>query len=114
MNLDGDRSPVQEGGVQPLLLEFPDRVSEAVFVSERIEAELKGGRTVGVLFRAAYLASELEVELTELLEDLGAAVGGAAVGTGVGAGAHAATARTTRTSKATKVKTRVRISSPPQ
>ncbi len=64
MKIDKDLVPVQEGGAQPLLLDFPDRVSEAVFIAERVEGELKGGKKVGVLFRAAYLASELEVELT--------------------------------------------------
>jgi DNA helicase-2/ATP-dependent DNA helicase PcrA len=64
MRLQKELLPVREGGALPMLADFRDRSEEAAFLSERIEAELKEGSRVGVLFRAAYHASELEVELS--------------------------------------------------
>ncbi len=63
MKIEKDLVSVSGGGQQPILLCFPDRPSEAAVLAERLEAELGEGRRVGVLFRAAYLASELELEL---------------------------------------------------
>ncbi len=63
MKIDKDLVPVSAGGSQPLLLCFPDRPSEAAALAERVEGELQEGKRVGVLFRATYLASELELEL---------------------------------------------------
>ncbi len=47
----------------PSFVDFPDRSEEARAVANWISDERDDGNTVGVLFRAAYLASELEVEL---------------------------------------------------
>ncbi|MEW6722798.1 MAG: ATP-dependent helicase, partial [Candidatus Micrarchaeota archaeon] len=55
--------PVKESGALPSAYEFLDRAGEADFIAGRIVSQLAEGRTIGVLFRAAYLASELEVEL---------------------------------------------------
>lgn len=62
--LDKELLPVLEGGELPELLSFEDRVSEARAVSDRIQSSLAEGKTVGVLFRSAYLCSELELELS--------------------------------------------------
>ncbi len=49
----------------PLFIGHADKVAEAQSIVDRVEKELKENKTVGVLFRAAYLASELEVELAK-------------------------------------------------
>ena len=49
--------------VKPSLFTARDRVEEAKILADRIEARLKEGVKVGVLFRSTYLAAELEVDL---------------------------------------------------
>jgi len=52
-------------GELPILIDNADKAEEAWTIAERIEEDLKEKRTVGVLFRAAYFAAELETELTQ-------------------------------------------------
>lgn len=51
-------------GILPYLIAANDRSDEARILLEKIKKELEEAKTVGVLFRAAYLASDLELELT--------------------------------------------------
>ncbi|MFN7990586.1 MAG: ATP-dependent helicase [Candidatus Micrarchaeia archaeon] len=64
VKIDKQLVPVESSGAVPSVHEFIDRDGEANFIAESISTELKGGRRIGVLFRAAYLASELEIELS--------------------------------------------------
>ncbi|MFH2100838.1 MAG: ATP-dependent helicase [Candidatus Micrarchaeota archaeon] len=52
-------------GELPVLIGLDDKADEAWNIAGMIEKDLKEGRTVGVLFRAAYFAAELETELTQ-------------------------------------------------
>jgi len=52
-----------KSGDQPLLMDASDRTDEARLIADKVESELLAGRSVGVLFRSVYLASELELEL---------------------------------------------------
>ena len=54
----------ENDGVLPFLMSANDRVDEARILLEKFKQELADGKTIGVLFRAAYLASDLELELT--------------------------------------------------
>lgn len=49
---------------KPILLNPIDRVEEAHILANMIEQELIVGNKIGVLFRAAYMAGELEVDLS--------------------------------------------------
>jgi DNA helicase-2/ATP-dependent DNA helicase PcrA len=64
MKIEKSLVAVGAGGSLPTLHEFQDRTGEAEFLVSKIEQELAAGKKVGVLFRAAYLSSELEVALT--------------------------------------------------
>ncbi|HSB47755.1 MAG TPA: ATP-dependent helicase [Candidatus Bilamarchaeum sp.] len=62
--LDKELLAEVKGGEPPLLIPLEDRILEAKAAADAIEAELAKGRSVGTLFRSAYLSSELELELT--------------------------------------------------
>ncbi|MFH1520633.1 MAG: ATP-dependent helicase [Candidatus Micrarchaeota archaeon] len=55
---------ITNGNDLPTFLTVTDKIEEAHIITNLIELELKEKRKVGVLFRAAYLAGELEVDLS--------------------------------------------------
>ncbi len=54
---------LKAGSEKPILIDVANREEEAMVMGERIKSDLVAGRSVGVLFRAAYYASELELYL---------------------------------------------------
>ncbi len=56
--------PFKEAGPHPMILECNDPAEEAMRIIEQIEIRLKEKKKIGVLFRAVYISSELEVELS--------------------------------------------------
>ena len=56
--------PVSDGGELPVLLNPIDRAEEANTIANMVEEELKQGKQIGVLFRSAYIAGDLEVDLS--------------------------------------------------
>ncbi len=55
---------LQSHGIIPILLETQDHKEEAYCIAQKIEESIKEKETIAVLFRSAYHASELEIELT--------------------------------------------------
>ena len=61
--IDKELVPIIEGGEKPTLVSAIDKESEALIIGEQIAEQIKEGLKVGVLFRAAHFASELEIFL---------------------------------------------------
>ena len=62
--LDKELVALEKNGDVPLLLSAENKAEEAWTIAERIKQEMEKKKRIGVLFRAAYLASDLEVELS--------------------------------------------------
>jgi len=62
--LEKELVAVNPDGPIPRLIRAQDRGEEARLVADMVEDDLGNGKRVGVLFRASYQSSELELELT--------------------------------------------------
>lgn len=63
--LDKKLTALEKNGRQPILVCTENKNEEAWMIAQRIKKDLEKNKRIGVLFRAVYLASELEVELSK-------------------------------------------------